>query len=159
MTKPLGTPTRHAHTHTRCEPVGYRCTAVFSGAYHPTHALSFPSHILIFLAALPRLTDACLIGRGHGVFYSSPDSQEVEPTMLPPYGHAAFPAPYEHSSPLDMPHYLFTHLWNCVDAIEHAVDRGHGTGPWDDVRRVIVDRPTLLQSEFWPHLATPLHEY
>ena len=124
----------------------------------PSHALSFPSHILIFLAAPPRLTDACLIGRGHGVFYPPPDSQEIEPRMLPPYGHAASPRSLCFS-PLDMPHYLFTHLWNCVDAIGqgvvgalgHGVDRGHGTGPWDDVRRAVVDRPTLLQPEFWPH--------
>ena len=126
----------------------------------PLTRASPPSHCLKFSrgSAEPRLTDACLIGRGPGVFYPPPDSQEIEPTMLPPYGHAASPRSLCFS-PLDMPHYLFTHLWNCVDAIGqgivgalgHGVDKGHGMGPWDDVRRAVVDRPTLLQSEFWPH--------
>ena len=125
-----------------------RCDRYDSGAVPTATPLPSPLPLpQIFSRLTPQLTDACRIGRGHGVIYPPPDSQELEPRMLPPYGHAASPRSLCFS-PLDMPHYLFTLACRVVDTLANGVDNGHGKGPWDDitgvVKQPVVDTSSCL---------------
>ena len=143
----LGTPT-HSLEHAPCETLVCRCAVVVSRSLPPqSPVLLTPPIASNFLTAPPQLTDACRIGRGHGVIYPPPDSQELEPRMLPPYGHDVSPRSLCFS-PLDMPHYLFTLACRVVDTLANGVDNGHGKGPWDDitgvVKQAVVDTSSCL---------------
>ena len=142
---------------------------VFSG---DTHAHTFPSNIPKFFAAPLRLTPLAL---GDACSPPPPDQNDLEPPMLPPYGHDDNPR--SCCSPLRMISafldaatlLMLTEIERChgVFCRSDGALGGHGTRPWDGVvKRASVDdvsenyvhrRVRENQSIYWQPIREPVY--
>ena len=153
MVTTLSSDTHSSLRHAPCEPLVCRCAVVVSRSLPPQSPVLLTPPISKNSAAPPRLTPLAL---GDACPPPPPDQNDLEPPMLPPYGHDANPR--SCCSPLRMISAFLNAAKSSALVALMLVERfhgvfcrsggalGHGTGLWDDVTGVDIDMNARRQA-------------